>query len=122
MTTAAMRSFAIIPSAGRSVRMGQPKLLLRWGQTTIIEHVLAAWRAGGVTSTVIVVRSDDHELARVARDAGAHVVVPDVPPPQMKDSVEAGLQFIARNFQPGPGDIWLMAPADVPNLAANVIS
>jgi CTP:molybdopterin cytidylyltransferase MocA len=36
-----MQTFAIIPAAGRSVRMGQPKLLLPWGQTTLLEHVLA---------------------------------------------------------------------------------
>ena len=31
------RSFAIIPAAGRSVRMGRQKLLMPWGDATLIE-------------------------------------------------------------------------------------
>ena len=39
------RSFAVVPAAGRSRRMGRPKLLLPWGESTIIQQVLGAWRA-----------------------------------------------------------------------------
>ena len=61
-----MRSFAVIPAAGRSQRMGQPKLLLPWGRTTVIEHVLGVWRASRVTHTVIVVHPDDKFLAELS--------------------------------------------------------
>ena len=56
------RSFAVVPAAGRSERMGAPKLLLPLGDSTVIEHVLAAWTASPVTRTVVVVRADDAEL------------------------------------------------------------
>ena len=37
-----MQTFAVIPAAGRSQRMRQPKLLLPWNHGTLIEHVLGA--------------------------------------------------------------------------------
>jgi len=41
---AAERSFAVgvvILAAGRSARMGRPKLLLPWGGTSVLGHLLA---------------------------------------------------------------------------------
>ena len=60
-----MRTFAIIPAAGRSQRMGQPKLLLPWRNSTIIEHVLAAWRASQVSHMLMVVHPADRQLAEI---------------------------------------------------------
>jgi molybdenum cofactor cytidylyltransferase len=34
---------AIILAAGQSTRMGQPKLLLPWGRTSILGHLIAQW-------------------------------------------------------------------------------
>jgi molybdenum cofactor cytidylyltransferase len=56
------RSFAIVPAAGRSARMGAPKLLLPLGDRPVIDWVLAAWTASRVTRTVVVVRADDAPL------------------------------------------------------------
>jgi molybdenum cofactor cytidylyltransferase len=122
MTRPATRSFAVVPAAGRSVRMGRPKLLLPWGPTTILEQVLAIWRSANVTRTIVVAHRDDHQLANVARCSGADVVVPDVAPPQMKDSVVAALKFIDANFHPVSSDVWLLAPADVPKMSPQVIA
>lgn len=114
-------SFAVIPAAGRSVRMGSPKLLLPWGKHTLIEHVLAAWKSAGIERRVVVVHRDDHALAELAANAGADVVAPDVPPPDMKASVQAALAYIAERHAPGAQDVWLLAPADMPNLSPAVI-
>ena len=51
-----MRSFAIIPACGRSVRMGTPKLLMPWKDSTVIEAVLAAWEQSQIDEIVVVVR------------------------------------------------------------------
>lgn len=117
----APRAFAIVPAAGRSVRMGQPKLLLPWGHSTVIEHVLAAWRASLVDRTVMVVHSEDLELASLGRAAGVDVVVASPPPPDMKDSVLWALRHIAQAYQPHERDAWLLAPADLPMLSAQLI-
>lgn len=58
----------IIPAAGFSSRMGQPKMLLPWGDTTIIGHHLRLWRELGAVQFGVVCRADDHDLhAELAR-------------------------------------------------------
>lgn len=115
-----MQTFAIIPAAGRSRRMGQPKLLLPWGEATVIEHVLAVWSKSRVDHVVVVVDPRDDALARLCVQAGAQVVVPDTPPAEMKDSVGLGLAW-AQTHQPASDDAFLVAPADMPALKAQII-
>jgi molybdenum cofactor cytidylyltransferase len=114
-------SFAIVPAAGRSRRMGQPKLLLPWQGRTVIEHVVSAWNASRVEHVVVVVSPDDLPLAEICRRLPCHLVVPDAPPPEMKDSVGWGLEWIKQHFAPQPADAWLVGPADLPRLSAAVI-
>lgn len=115
------QSFAIIPAAGRSVRMGQPKLLLPWGEHTMIEEVLAAWRTCRISHVVMTVHPDDGELAEAARSAGAEVVTVSPPPADMKASVLAGLDYVEANYRPCANAAWLLAPADMPLLTAQLI-
>lgn len=114
-------SFAIVPAAGRSQRMGQPKLLLPWGATTVIEHVLAAWKASRVLAVIVTVHPGDDVLIARCRAAGADVVIVDPPPADMKASVAAGLAYAEATYHPGPADVWLLAPADMPRLNARLI-
>ena len=115
------RFFAVIPAAGNSLRMGAPKLLLPLSGGTIMEGTLAAWRASRVERIVVVVRPDDQELANVCRSYGVEVAIPPEAPPEMKDSVQYGLQYIEANFTPNAEDAWLLAPGDMPNLSLRVI-
>lgn len=115
-----MQSFAIIPAAGRSRRMGQPKLLLPWADATVIEHVLAVWSKSRVDHVVVVVDPRDDALARLCARCGAHVVVPEAPPAEMKDSVRLGLAW-AQTHQPASDDAFLVAPADMPGLEHEII-
>jgi molybdenum cofactor cytidylyltransferase len=48
-----------ILGAGRSVRMGQPKLLLPWGQTSVLGHLLSQWSAAGASQVAIVHAAQD---------------------------------------------------------------
>jgi molybdenum cofactor cytidylyltransferase len=116
-----MQSFAVIPAAGRSERMGQPKLLLPWGTSTMIEHVLGVWRDSRVDRVVVVVHPLDAQLAEVCAACGAQVVQPAIPPGEMKVSIRVALEFLAR-FEPRPADAWLLAPADIPGLRVNTIN
>jgi molybdenum cofactor cytidylyltransferase len=48
-------SFAtVLLAAGASSRMGQPKLLLPWGATTVIGHLLQLWQQIGAAQTSVV--------------------------------------------------------------------
>ena len=120
---AARRAFAILPAAGRSVRMGTPKLLLPWGDDgkTVIEHVLDTWRRSRVDAVVLVVHPEDQMLAELGRRAGAEVVVASEPPPDMKASIRLGLAYVADRYRPQVGDLWLTAPADLPLLQTTTI-
>jgi molybdenum cofactor cytidylyltransferase len=117
----ASRFFAIVPAAGRSVRMGRPKLLLPWGDATLVEQVLTAWRASRVNSVVVVVHPDDVKVAGLCRRAGAEVVTPRRPPEDMKASVGHALAHIGAQHAPTAADAWLLAPADMPGLSAALI-
>jgi molybdenum cofactor cytidylyltransferase len=116
------RAFALIPAAGRSVRMGQPKLLVPVAGQPLICHALAAWQRGRVEQIVVVVRPDDVALAELVRAAGVEVVIPQFAPPDMKASIICGLAHIAATYQPNPNDCWLAAPADMPGLSSLFIN
>jgi molybdenum cofactor cytidylyltransferase len=119
---AAIRAVAMIPAAGKSRRMGAAKLLLPWGDGTVIEAVIAAWRNSGVGDVIAVVSAEDDRLAELCRTAGAHVVAPPVPPPEMKDSLQAAIAFAERLNDPGSlPDCFLVAPADMPWLESATI-
>lgn len=109
-------SFAILPAAGRSERMGEPKLLLQYAGKTIIEHVVATWKQSRVEHVIVVVHPDDEELATRATEAGAEVVRLDAATPDMKATILNGLAYVREHYQPQPGDVWLVAPADTPRL------
>jgi molybdenum cofactor cytidylyltransferase len=115
------RSFAIVPAAGNSVRMGEPKLLVPLAGKPLIWHTLAAWTLAGVTRVAVVVRPDDAPLIELLSTEDVDVVVPHVAPPDMKASIAFGIEHIAARYQPGDGDCWLVAPADMPGLSPRII-
>lgn len=115
------RLFAVIPAAGHSRRMGQPKLLLPWEGTTVIERVLTVLDHPAVAARCVVVRANDELLAKTVRRAGGLVLHPPVDPPDMRASVSFALEAIEREFSPCEKDGWLLVPADHPVLDRRLI-
>jgi molybdenum cofactor cytidylyltransferase len=122
MATTSFQSFAIVPAAGVSRRMGQPKLLLPLSGRTLIEHVLTEWLSSRVNHVVLVVRPDDQEVAAIGGRLGVDVVVPPTSPADMKASVAHALARVAERHHPADHDAWLLAPADMPRLHRDVIN
>ena len=116
------RIFAIIPAAGKSRRMGTPKLLLPWNDSTIIEQVLHAWCSSEVSHAIIVVRQDDVSLANVCAQWPVQIVRPHSDPRDMKESIQFGLRHVAERHQPTSHDQWMVAPADLPALSSDLIN
>jgi molybdenum cofactor cytidylyltransferase len=52
-----------ILAAGRSTRMGQPKLLLPWCGTSILGHLIRTWKLLQADSIAVVVAQGDHAIA-----------------------------------------------------------
>lgn len=62
--TEIMHLGAVILAAGASSRMGRPKLLLPWGQTSVIGHLVEQWAKTGATQIVTVLSHHDEALPR----------------------------------------------------------
>lgn len=116
------RIFAVIPAAGRSRRMGQPKLLLPLGGKSVLARLIEALRRPEIAETVVLVRPDDEPVAVEARRAGAIVLQPPVDPPEMRDSVELALRYIQETSAPKLNDAWLLIPADHPVVDGDVLA
>lgn len=110
-------TFGIIPACGHSTRMGRPKLSLPLGDRTVLEHVVAALREGGVDVVLVVVGPHVPELEPLAVQSGAKVLTLPEPTADMRATVEAGLMWIEEQFHPAPDDGWLLAPGDHPTLS-----
>jgi len=121
------RYFAFVPAAGHSSRMGRPKLVLPLGGRALVRHTIEAWRRSGVERTIVVVRPGDEALLAVLREAEANrqnkvdIVVPEIAPPDMKESLKAAVAHVEGCYEPGLEDAFLVAPADMPRLSAAIV-
>jgi molybdenum cofactor cytidylyltransferase len=115
------RTFAVIPAAGKSTRMGKPKLALPLGGRSVLERVVEAVRGGGVGETVVVLGPHVRELTPLAEAGGAHALLLSEETPDMRATVEHGLRWLEEHFQPTPEDRWLLLPADHPTLDADLV-
>ena len=116
-----MRTFGLIPAAGKSRRMGQPKLLLPLGEKTVLEAVVSAVRAAGIEELLVVAAPHADTLVERAGSAGAHVLRLPLDTPDMRATCLHGLEWIERHFHPESVDSWLLLPADHPTLNPDVI-
>ena len=113
--------FTVIPAAGSSARMGRPKLALPLGGRTVLERVIAALRGAGVERVLVVIGPHVAELVPLAQAAGAEALLLAKPTPDMRATVQAGLDHLETTYQPQPDDAWLLVPADHPTLTANIV-
>ena len=96
------RLVAIVPAAGQSRRMGQPKLLLDLAGRTVIARVIEALRDAGITRCLVVVRPGDTALIQEITTAGGEIVIPTTAPADMRQSVEWALREVGSR-EPGVG-------------------
>jgi molybdenum cofactor cytidylyltransferase len=114
--------FAVIPAAGKSTRMGRPKLALPLGNRTILEHVIRALQQAPVEHILVVAGPHVPELATLAQTAGARVLLLEEETPDMRTTVEKGLRWLEKHLHPKTEDCWLLVPGDHPTLAPAVVS
>ena len=111
---------AVVLAAGRSRRMGPgvQKLLLPFGGSTVIGHVVGQIAAAGV-GTVIVVTGMDERVAAAARAGSVHpvtVVVNDEPESDMLESARRGMRAL-----PARCDGVLLAVGDQPGVTSALV-
>jgi molybdenum cofactor cytidylyltransferase len=54
---------AVILAAGASSRMGRPKMLLPWGDTTLLGHLIRVWQSLGAGQLAVVCAASDAGIA-----------------------------------------------------------
>jgi molybdenum cofactor cytidylyltransferase len=82
---------AVILAAGQSKRMGQPKMLLPWGQTTVLETVIATYKAAGIDNVLIVTGGVRDQVEALVGKTAQTVFNPDYAKGEMLSSVQVGL-------------------------------
>jgi len=86
---------AIVLAAGRSSRMGMPKMLLPWGSDTIIEHVIGVLVQCGLSEIVVVTGGNNALVEARLRDKSVNTVFnPNFARGEMLSSVQVGLESL----------------------------
>lgn len=96
--------------------MGEPKLLLPWGATTVLGQTLANLRASRVGDILVVTGRESEAVARIAAANGARTIHnPTWSSGGMTASLQAGMRAV------GPGcRVVLVVLADQPMIGADV--
>ena len=86
----------VLLAAGRSTRMGKPKLLLLWGKTSVLGHLIEQWNALGAEQVAAVCAADDKairlELDRLVFPARDRIMNP-APQRGMFSSLQCAAQW-----------------------------
>lgn len=112
-----MAIFALLPAAGKSSRMGSPKLALPLGNCTVLERVVATLRQAGCPDILLVLGPHVAALKGLAESAGARVLLLGRETPDMRATVECGLDWLEQHEHPATDDAILLLPPDHPALA-----
>jgi molybdenum cofactor cytidylyltransferase len=103
--------------------MGQPKLLLPFGTSTVVGATVAALRGGGATTLVLVTAPGDEPLAAWGRQAGLQVTANPEPERGMLRSLWAGIEALGGAAAVAArGEPLLVCPADLPRLRASTVA
>lgn len=111
----------IILGAGRSVRMGRPKLLLPWGKTSVLGHLINQWRSPGARQICVVHAADDGALL-VEMDRVAFAPKDRIPNPNPDRGMFSSILCAAQwaGWQPGLTH-WAIVLGDQPHVRGATI-
>jgi molybdenum cofactor cytidylyltransferase len=119
--SAPFRFAVVILAAGASSRMGRPKMLLPWGETTVLGHLIAQWQQTEASQIAVVCAADDEginkELDRIGFAREQRIINPDSSR-GMFSSIQAAARWPGWN----PAFThWAIALGDQPHLASTTL-
>lgn len=118
-----VRIWGVIPAAGMSRRMGRPKQLLPFGDSTLVGTVARALLEADLDGVVVVTRTELVDESDLPDDPRIIVAINDDPTSEMIDSIRIGLATLAGEDAgldpPRDADGVLVVPADMPTLTAD---
>ncbi len=107
---------AIIPAAGRSHRMGEPKALLDAGGMSFLARVLTSLREGGAGPLLVVVRDLENAIAMEASSLGGQVVLNPDPSQGPVSSLQVGIRSL-----PDDAQAVFFSPVDHPLFSPDTV-
>jgi molybdenum cofactor cytidylyltransferase len=108
---------ALILAAGESRRMGQPKMLLKWGQTTVLGHVTSTFQQAGIQDIVVVVGGAREQVEEIVNQHRARSVYNDKHANgEMLLSLQRGIEA-----QPSQTQATLVALGDQPQIQEGTV-
>ncbi len=106
----------VILAAGASTRMGRPKMLLPWGGTSVVGHLIGLWQELGAQQVVVVCAAGDAaletELDRLGLAPGGRIINPE-PQRGMFSSLQCASRWPGWNTELTH---WIIALGDQPHL------
>ncbi len=108
---------AIVLAAGQSIRMGAQKVLLPYGKSTVIEHIVDVLNSGGVDEVVVVTGHQSENVAAVLSKTAAKVVRNEQYQSGMLSSVRCGVRAASADAQ-----AYLVALGDQPSIQVSVVA
>ncbi|MFH1418920.1 MAG: nucleotidyltransferase family protein [Planctomycetota bacterium] len=114
--------YALLLAAGQSRRMGRPKQLLPYGESTILDAALDGILESTVDGLVIVANPEVERFLGGDLPERCHVAVNNDPDSEMLASVQLGLATIKDEFDPAPTDGIMVLLADQPQVTGGTIT
>ena len=108
--------WAVVLAAGESRRMGTQKLLLPFGETTVVEAVVATALGSGVDRVMVVLGSDADEVRKKLESSGAAFTINEDYARGMLSSIQAGFKALG-----GDAEAVVVMLGDQPFLPAKVV-
>jgi molybdenum cofactor cytidylyltransferase len=90
---------AIILAAGQSRRMGQPKMLLPWGGTTVLGKVIETLKTAGMEDLLVVTGGDREQVEAIVQGSARVVFNAEYASLEMLSSIQYGLGAIKPKAQ-----------------------
>jgi molybdenum cofactor cytidylyltransferase len=82
---------AIVLAAGESKRMGQPKMLMPWGNSTVIETVISTIQSAGISDILVVTGGAHTQVETLIGNAANTVFNADYKTGEMLVSIQRGM-------------------------------
>lgn len=111
------RISAIVLAAGLSTRMGRNKMLLPWGNTTVIEQVVQSLVQAHLDPIIVVTGSSRNLVEKILEgDQVRCIFNPNFANGEMIDSILVGMQAL-----PTDGDAFCLVLGDQPQIEQDIL-
>jgi molybdenum cofactor cytidylyltransferase len=110
---------AVVLAAGLSTRMGRPKLVMPWGSTTVIGHVVTTLTKAGLGSIVVVTGAARREVETALKQEGGLVKTvfnARYAEDDMLESLHAGMAMLGDEV-----DAMLVVLGDQPQMEVDIV-